>query len=102
MPILAAVQMVSGPGVAENLAAAAELLGELAGSDALAVAATREALTAQLVTACDRFGVRIVAVRPRGRPSLPVALPPSRRCAISKPKSWGEGASPVMSVTRSI
>lgn len=42
--------------------AAAELLGELAGSDALAVAATREALTAQLVTACDRFGVRIVAV----------------------------------------
>ena len=38
------------------------LLGELAGSDALAVAATREALTAQLVTACDRFGVRIVAV----------------------------------------
>ena len=42
--------------------AAAELLGELAGSDALAVAATREALTAQLATACDRFGVRIVAV----------------------------------------
>jgi len=41
---------------------AAELLGALAGADVLAVEASRLSLTAQLVTACDRFGVRIVAI----------------------------------------
>lgn len=38
---------------------AAELLGELARADLLIVAAGRGALTAELVGACDRFGVRI-------------------------------------------
>ena len=41
---------------------AAELLGELARADLLVIAADRRSLTAQLVTACDRFGVRIVAL----------------------------------------
>lgn len=41
---------------------AAELLGALAGADVLAVDAGRQSVTAQLVTACDRFGVRIVAI----------------------------------------
>jgi len=41
---------------------AAELLGALTGADVLAVEASRLSLTAQLVTACDRFGVRIVAI----------------------------------------
>lgn len=42
--------------------AAAELLGELARADLLVVAAGRHSLTAQLVAACDRFGVRIVGM----------------------------------------
>lgn len=42
--------------------AAAELLGALAAADVLAVDAGRDTLTPQLVTVCDRFGVRIVAV----------------------------------------
>jgi len=42
--------------------AAAELLGELARADLLVVTADRRALTAQLVEACDRLEVRIVAV----------------------------------------
>ncbi|PZU46444.1 MAG: hypothetical protein DI566_08000 [Microbacterium sp.] len=41
---------------------AAELLGELARADLLVIAADRSSLTAQLVSACDRFGVRIVAL----------------------------------------
>ncbi|MBF4561717.1 P-loop NTPase [Microbacterium sp. VKM Ac-2870] len=41
---------------------AAELLGALAGADVLVVEAARDTLTAQLVTVCDRFGVRIVAL----------------------------------------
>ncbi len=41
---------------------AAELLGALAGADVLVVDAARDTLSAQLVTACDRFGVRIVAL----------------------------------------
>lgn len=41
---------------------AAELLGELARADLLVVSADRRSLTAQLVAACDRFGVRIVAL----------------------------------------
>ncbi|MFT4214780.1 MAG: P-loop NTPase [Microbacterium sp.] len=41
---------------------AAELIGALAGADALVVEAARHTVTAQLVSACDRFGVRIVAV----------------------------------------
>jgi len=39
---------------------AAELLALLARADLLAVEATRNAVTADLVAACDRFGVRIV------------------------------------------
>lgn len=42
--------------------AAAELLGALAAADVLAVDAGRDTLTPQLVTVCDRFGVRIVAI----------------------------------------
>ncbi|MFT4051333.1 MAG: hypothetical protein QM677_03690 [Microbacterium sp.] len=41
---------------------AAELLGELAGSELLVVQADRQTLTGQLVETCDRFGVRIVAL----------------------------------------
>lgn len=41
---------------------AAELLGELARAELLVVAADRHSLTAQLVSACDRFGVRVVAL----------------------------------------
>lgn len=43
-------------------AEAAQLLGELSRSDLLVVSAGRASLTAQLVAACDRFGVRIVAL----------------------------------------
>ncbi|MFT3798489.1 AAA family ATPase [Microbacterium sp.] len=41
---------------------AAVLLGELARADVVVLAVARHTLTAQVVTACDRFGVRIVAV----------------------------------------
>ncbi|GAA3038726.1 AAA family ATPase [Microbacterium dextranolyticum] len=41
---------------------AAELLGELTRTDLLVLAADRRTLTAPLVEACDRFGVRIVAL----------------------------------------
>jgi len=41
---------------------AADLLSALADADALAVAASRGSITAPLVTACDRLGVRIVAI----------------------------------------
>jgi len=54
-PAGAAVDAMSGP-------EAAELLGELARADLLIVTARRSALTAQLVSACDRFAVRIVAL----------------------------------------
>ncbi|WP_431802358.1 AAA family ATPase [Microbacterium sp. bgisy203] len=40
----------------------AELLGELARADVLVVTADRRTLTAQLVEACDRFGVRVAAL----------------------------------------
>lgn len=41
---------------------AAELLGELARASILVIDADRGTLTAQLVAACDRFGIRIVAL----------------------------------------
>lgn len=54
-PAEAAADAFAGP-------AAADLLAELARADALIVAAERDALTPPLVTACDRWGVRIVAL----------------------------------------
>lgn len=54
-PAGAAVDAMSGP-------EAAELLGELARADLLVVTVGRTSLTAQLVSACDRFGVRIVGL----------------------------------------
>lgn len=54
-PAAAVADAMAGP-------EAAQLLGELARVDLLIVAAGRAALTAQLVAACDRFGVRIVAL----------------------------------------
>lgn len=54
-PASAVVDAMRGP-------EAAELLGELARLDVLVISAGRRALTAQLVAACDRFGVRIVAL----------------------------------------
>lgn len=54
-PAIAAEDAMAGP-------EAAELLGELARADLLVLEADRRSLTAQLVTACDRFGVRIVAL----------------------------------------
>lgn len=44
----------------------AELLAELSRADILLVRARRSSLTAALVAACDRFGVRISAVAERG------------------------------------
>lgn len=41
--------------------AAAELIAALSSADVLVVDADRDALTAELVATCDRFGVRIVA-----------------------------------------
>lgn len=41
---------------------AAELLGELARASTLVIDVDRHTLTAQLVAACDRFGVRVVAL----------------------------------------
>ncbi len=46
-------------------AGTAELLAELARCDALVVAAERASLDATLVAACDRWGVRIIAVHRR-------------------------------------
>ena len=66
--VAAAVRLVAGAAPAEAAAdavtgrEAAELLGALAAADVLAVDAGRQTLTPQLVTACDRFGVRIVAL----------------------------------------
>lgn len=54
-PAAAAADAMTGP-------EAAELLGELATADVLLVTADRATLTADLVAACDRFGVRIVAL----------------------------------------
>ena len=54
-PAAAAVDAMSGR-------EAAELLGELARADLLVLDADRRTLTAQLVAACDRFGIRIVAL----------------------------------------
>lgn len=51
-PAAAVADAMAGP-------EAAELLAELARADLLIVAAGRDALTAELVGACDRFGVRI-------------------------------------------
>lgn len=54
-PATAVADAMAGP-------EAAQLLGELSRVDMLIVSAERSALTAQLVAACDRFGVRIVAL----------------------------------------
>ncbi len=54
-PATAVADAMAGP-------EAAQLLGELSRVEVLIVAAERSALTAQLVAACDRFGVRIVAL----------------------------------------
>lgn len=54
-PAAAVVDAIAG-------AEAAQLLGELSRVDILVVGAGRASLTAQLVAACDRFGVRIVAL----------------------------------------
>ena len=57
MPIIAAIQMVSGPGVAANLAAAADLLAQAAGQGAqLAVLPENFALMGQRET--DKVAVR--------------------------------------------
>ncbi|WP_292832276.1 hypothetical protein [Microbacterium sp.] len=54
-PAAAVADAMAGP-------EAAQLLGELARVDLLIVSADRSSLTAQLVAACDRFGVRIIAL----------------------------------------
>lgn len=54
-PAAAVADAMAGP-------EAAQLLGELARAELLVVAAGRSTLTAQLVAACDRFGVRIVVL----------------------------------------
>lgn len=54
-PAAAAADAMAGP-------EAAQLLGELSRVDLLIITAGRAALTAQLVSACDRFGVRIIAL----------------------------------------
>lgn len=54
-PAAAVADAMAGP-------EAAQLLGELSRVDLLVLSAGRSALTAQLVSACDRFGVRIVAL----------------------------------------
>ena len=57
MPMIAAIQMVSGPGVAENLAAAADLLARAAGRGAqLAVLPENFALMGQRES--DKLAVR--------------------------------------------
>ncbi len=50
---------------AAGSAGAAELLADLARADVVVVAARRAALTAELVSVCDRFGVRVVAIAGR-------------------------------------
>lgn len=54
-PAAAAADAMAGP-------EAAELLGELARADVLIVETGRATLTGELVRACDRFGVRIIAL----------------------------------------
>jgi len=54
-PAAAAMDAIAG-------AEAAQLLAELSLSDLLVLTAARNTVTAQLVSACDRFGVRIVAL----------------------------------------
>lgn len=54
-PAAAAVDAIAGR-------EAAEVLGALARADVLVVDAERDALTADLVAVCDRFGVRIAAL----------------------------------------
>lgn len=75
-PAAAAIDALRGP-------EAAELLGEMARASILVVDADRGTLTAQLVDACDRFGVRIVAL---------CAGPAERRLAAVFGVSAGDSA----------